>query len=246
MERPVSLTLAASDWSFESDAECDLNFTIHGECSGSAPECELWIGFGTSTQFVMLNINIEDKNNPTNEILAAPSINTTFAANGDISYYFFKTFKDRDFPKEAVIRFGNMSFWNSLDSRDDGWPIGITFRSFNDSVNVYWNGVLLSSWDEFVLTDSDLTFVVSHNLKNGEDVDIYGIAIARHCTVPTTTRTPTTFPSVPPTADDTVTVDPSFVDTDTVSLNVSGDITTDIDTPKWELDTDEMSEWYVP
>ena len=243
LQRAISLSLAASEWAFQSDNECDLNFTINGQCTGGAPECALWIGFGSNTEYIMLNINIEDKNNPTNEIIAAPSVDADSAANGDITDYFSKQYSARDFDEEAVDRFSAMTSWTSLSSTDDGWPVPITFRSSTDSVDVYWDGVLLKSWNSFAI-DSDLIFLLSHNLRNDEYVEIQSIDINQECDGGSLTSSPTTPPTAIPTVGPYL-ITPLFNNTDSVSASISDDVSTDTNHSKWTLNSTEIDQWYV-
>ena len=175
----------------------------------------------------MLNLEIDIEHNE-NEMVAVPSINDTASvANGFISDYFSNELNGRTLKDEARDRFGDQSSWHELSSIGDGWPIELIFRSEMDSVTVYWNKFLLKSWNAFA-AHSDLIFVLSHNLRNGQEVEIESIDIDQYCdgssspTISPTTRTPTVSPT---TTSPTVSMSPTAQPT-----TVNGSLTI---TPLW-------------
>lgn len=209
--------------------------TINGECTGEAPECTLWIGFGDDSEYIMLKAQIYGAISYTNTMMTALSTSNDTAASGDVTDFFSGRLGDDDIITEAELRFGNEeSSWKNMTFLGDGWPIKLTFRANNDTVKVLWDEVLLKTYTEFAM-DSDLVLVLSHNLKNVETLDIYDIELDpdQQCGVtmsPTVSMGPTpqpaiSLPTMQPTStieddDGTVRITPLWNDNDIANVEL--------------------------
>lgn len=181
LKRALTLSLSASEWALQSNTECVLQFTLNGQCNNTASECGLWMGFGDDTEYVMLRSNIYSDNSRDHEFRAIPSNDT--AASGDVTAYFdgfYGGMTGGDFKDAAEALFGDAASWNVAKSAGNGWPIQFTFHSVGGSVEVLWDGMVLRSWAEFAM-DSNLYFVLTHNLKSGQDVELFGIGLDHRC-----------------------------------------------------------------
>ena len=193
----------------------------------------------------MTHISIEKKDSPSHQMIASPS-----TATGDLTSYFSNSFKYRDLEDAAESLFNaSLSSWDSTNSSEDGWPIHIAFRVLNDSLDMLWNGVFVKSWTEFA-TNSDLIFVLSHNLRNDESVLLYDIAIDRECgnyTVINTTIKPTSTSTAGngQESQSRVTIDPLFDDSDGVTMSISDDVSLNLNATKWILNATATDQWYV-
>ena len=150
---------------------------------------------GDDTEFVLIRVSITT-NKDEQEMIASPS-----RCSGDVTLFFTENLKEPDVENEAeTLCNASMANWDSLKiDEGDQWPIDITFRGFDGLVHVLWDGVLLSSWNEFAM-ESDLNVVFSHTLGQQQDVDIVDIEMDRQC------ENYTFSPTVNPTTGPTVTV----------------------------------------